>query len=247
MQFPIGVFGVAIATVTLPAVARYHARDELKEAGRTIEEALRLAFFLTVPCTVGLVVLAPQIIEVIYQHIRFTASDTANTAAALRAYAIGVSGYAGIKVLAPCFYALDRPRTPLNVSLLGIGINLVLNFTLIKVFCLGHVGLAVTTGTVALLNFLQLAAYLRRDVAFGTWRRWVAYLLAVTAAAAACGGMAWGVLQYVAWDGRGLIWRAAALGLAIGAGGTAYLGAALALRIEEVHRLAAAIRKRLGR
>ena len=245
MQFPIGVFGVAIATVTLPAVARHHAREELGEAGRTIEEALRLAFFLTVPCTFGLVVLAPQIIEVIYQHVRFTASDTANTAAALRAFAIGLSGYAGIKVLAPCFYALDRPRTPLNVSLLGIGINLVLNFTLVKILHLGHVGLAVTTGTVALLNFLQLAAYLRRDVTFGTWHRWVAYLLAVITAAAACGVVAWGVLQHIAWDGRGLIWRAVALGVSIGAGGAAYLGVALALRIEEVHRLAAAIRKRL--
>jgi putative peptidoglycan lipid II flippase len=172
MQFPIGVFGVAIATVTLPAVARHHARDDLVSFGRTVEESLRLAFFLTLPAAAGLFALAPDIIRVIYEHGQFLAVHTEKTAQALRAYTIGLAGYAGIKVLVPCFYALNKPRIPLNVSLLGIGVNLVLNILLVTVFNLQHVGLAMTTSVVALVNFLQLVVYMRKDIRFGEGLMW---------------------------------------------------------------------------
>ncbi len=244
MQFPIGVFGVAIATVTLPAVARHHARAELASVGKTIEEALRLAFFLTVPATVGLMVLAPDIIGLIYQHGKFTAWDTGQTAAALRVYAIGLSGYAAIKVLAPCFYALDRPRTPLMVSLAGIGLNLVMNLILVKVYHMGHVGLALTTGCLALVNFIQLAVYLRRDIAYGSAGMWLRYGGAIALAAVACGGAAWGAREVLGgYQHPGLIWEVVTLGLAIGAGGVAYLVAATMLGIDETRFLLAKLRR----
>jgi putative peptidoglycan lipid II flippase len=247
MQFPIGVFGVAIATVTLPAVARHHARAELSSVGKAVEESLRLAFFLTIPSTVGLMVLAPTIIEVIYQHHKFTAFSTVQTAAALQAYAIGLSGYAGIKVLAPCFYALDRPRTPLNVSVLGIGLNLVSNLILVKVLHWGHVGLAMTTGVLATLNFLQLAYYLRRQVVFGTLRRWGGLLLVLGTAGLACGVAAWTVQTWLIGVLHGFVGHVVMLVASIAAGGLAYLGVAFLLRVDEIHTLAKAVRRRLGR
>jgi putative peptidoglycan lipid II flippase len=243
MQFPIGVFGVAIATVTLPAVARHHAREELGAVGKTVEEALRLAFFLTLPATVGLMVLAPEIIGLIYQHGRFSAWDTACTAAALRVYAIGLSGYAAIKVLVPCFYALDRPRVPLMVSSAGMAINLVMNLILVKWCHLGHVGLALTTGCLALINFLQLALYLRRDIAYGDVRMWGRYAGAIGLAAAACGAAAWGVRAGLAQCGTGALWRGVTLFTSIGAGGLAYLVVALALRVNETHELFRLLRR----
>jgi putative peptidoglycan lipid II flippase len=244
MQFPIGVFGVAIATVTLPAVARHHARAELAAVGKTVEEALRLAFFLTIPATVGLMVLAPDIIGLIYQHGKFKAWDTVQTAAALRVYAIGLSGYAAIKVLQPCFYALDRPRTPLMVSLTGIGINLVMNLILVKVFNMGHVGLATTTGCLALVNFIQLAVYLRRDVAYGSAGMWLRYGGAIALSAVACGGAAWGVREVLGgYQHPGLIWEAFVLALAIGAGGVAYLVVTSILGIDETRFLVARLRR----
>ena len=233
MQFPIGVFGVAIATVTLPAVARHHARADLAAVGKTVEEALRLAFFLTAPATIGLMVLAPEIIGLVYQHGHFTAMDTARTAAALRVYAIGLSGYAAIKVLAPCFYALDRPRTPLMVSLVGIGINLVMNLVLVKVFHMGHVGLAATTGCLALINFIQLAVYLRRDVAYGHARGWLLYAGAIVLSTAACGGSAWGVISWLSGYGTGFLWRLCSLAAAIGVAGVAYVAVTFILRVNE--------------
>ena len=246
MQFPIGVFGVAIATVTLPAVALLHARKDRAAVGRTVEESLRLAFYLTVPATLGLVALAPDIIGVIYQRGEFTAADTGRTAAALRAYAIGLSGYAGLKVLQPCFYALDRPQTPLRVSLLGIGINLALCLAMVKAFHLGHVGLAASTGILALVNFVQLAAYLRRDVKYGGAKAWLGFMAAVGLAGLACGVAAWAVPVWIAGWGHGLAWRIATVILAVAAGGGAYLAVSMLLKVNESRAAIGLISRRLG-
>lgn len=245
MQFPIGIFGVAIATVTLPTIARLHARAEMVTIGKTIEESLRLAFFLTIPATVGLVVLAPDIIRVIYEHGKFHAGDTALTAGALRAYAMGLSGYAAIKVLTPCFYALDRRRTPLMVSLVGIGVNLVMNFTLIKVFHLGHVGLAASTGVLAIVNFLQLAVYLRRDVTCGSLAGWVRFFLTVSLPAVACGMTVYFLKHGLAGYGDDFPWLVAALGVEIAVGGIVFLGVSWLLRVDETHALAQALLRRV--
>lgn len=247
MQFPIGIFGVAIATVTLPAVARLHARGEMAEAGKTIEEALRLALFMTLPAAVGLAVLAPEIIKVIYQHGKFTADSTAATAAALRAYAVGLAAYAAIKVLTPCFYALDRRRTPLNVSLVGIGLCIILNFILVKGFHLGHVGLAATTGCLALLNVAQLAFYLKREVHFGAWRAWFRFGAIVGFSAAACGVTAWLLKNWLTRYTGNFTLLLLALLIEITVAGLVYFGLTLAFRIHETHYIVGVIQRKLAR
>lgn len=245
MQFPIGVFGVAIATVTLPAVARLHARSEMAAVGRTVEEALRLALFLTVPSTVGLVVLAPDIIRIIYEHGQFNAADTALTADALRAFSIGLCGYAAIKVMSPCFYALDRRRTPLMVSLKGIGICLVMNFLLVKGYHMGHVGLAATTGLIALLNSVQLVVYLRRDVDFGGIGRWFRFAIRIGVPALACGLALYFLKHWLAGFGQGFFWLVGALVAEIAVGGVVYIGLTWVFRVHETHDLAEMIRRKL--
>ncbi len=108
VQLPIGIFGVAIATVTLPAVARQHALDDLKAFGKTVEEALRFGFYLTLPASVGLAVVAEPVIQLIYEHGRFTHHATEQTALALQAYTIGLAGYSGIKILVPASTRCSR-------------------------------------------------------------------------------------------------------------------------------------------
>ena len=245
MQFPIGVFGVAIATVTLPAVARLHARAEMQAVGKTVEEALRLAFFLTIPSTVGLVVLAPDIIRVIYEHGHFNAADTMLTADALRAFSMGLCGYAAIKVMSPCFYALDRRRTPLMVSVVGIGICLAMNFLLVKGYHMGQVGLAATTGLVALLNSVQLAVYLRRDIDFGSLGRWFRFAVRVGVPAVACGLTLYFLKHWLSGLGQTFPWLAGALAVEIAAGGAVYIGLTWVFRIHETHDLADMIRRKL--
>ena len=233
MQFPIGVFGVAIATVTLPAVARHHARADLAAFGHTVEESLRLAFFLTIPAAVGLAVLAPRIIGVIYQRGNFTAQDTALTAAALQAYVIGLAGYAAIKILVPCFYALDKPRIPLQVSLFGIAVNVGCNFMLVKWFGMGHVGLAFSTAILATVNFLQLVVYLRKHIVFGSASRWAGYLGRVLCAAGLMGVASWYAADAAAGSAPGFSGRLASLVAGLAAGVAVYGVATVIFRIPE--------------
>ncbi|QSR87373.1 murein biosynthesis integral membrane protein MurJ [Candidatus Methylacidiphilum infernorum] len=190
MQLPIGVFGVAIATVTLPSVSRQDARRDHQAFGQTLESSLRLAFFFTLPSAVGLVFLSDQIIALIYQHGRFSSFDTLQTAYALKAYAVGLCGYAGIKVLTPCFSALNKPQVPLRVTLIGIAINLLSNIILVKIFSLGHVGLAATTSLVSLLNFTQLYLSITRSIKGGELKIGLFFLLKIIFSSVLCASSA---------------------------------------------------------
>jgi putative peptidoglycan lipid II flippase len=106
--------------------------------------------------------LARPIVGLIFEHGRFTSFDTAQTASALAAYSIGLAGYAAVRVLAPAFYALDDSRTPMLVSLGSIAVNYVMNAMLVD--RLGHVGLALSTSAVALVNFTLLLIFMRRKL-----------------------------------------------------------------------------------
>src|SRR5438132_9369043 len=123
MQFPIGVFGVAIATATLPAISRNAALKAHDDFRHTLAGSIRLAFLLTIPSAIGLIVLGRPIIALIYERGHFTTDDTMHTANALALYAVGLAGYSAIKILAPAFYALGDARKPMIVSLLSIGTN----------------------------------------------------------------------------------------------------------------------------
>jgi len=162
MQFPIGVFGIAVATATLPAIARSAGRGRLDEFRQTLTHSLTLTFLLCVPSAFGLVVLGRPIIALIFEHGKFTAFDTLQTADALAAYAVGLAGYAAVKVLSPAFYALKDARTPMFVSVGSIIVNYVMNSLLVQRY--GHVGLALSTSTVALVNFALLLVFMRRKI-----------------------------------------------------------------------------------
>ena len=247
MYLPIGLFGVSLATVTLPAVARSYARQELGAFGRTVKSSLRLTLFLSIPAAVGLMVLARPVIALIYQHGRFTAHDTAMTALALQAYAIGLAGYAAIRLLTPCFYALNLPRTPMRIVMIGIGVNLALNFLNMTLFHLGHAGLALAASSVILVNVSQLAFALSRQVDFGGAADWGGYLGRVLLASALCGGAAFGLWWLTDTYVHGFVLRALGLFVAIGGAVVVYAGAGYALRIGETQEAVALFQRRLLR
>jgi putative peptidoglycan lipid II flippase len=244
MQLPLGVFGVAIATVAGAGVARQAAARDLPAVRATIGSALRLVAFLNVPSAVGLVVLARPIISLIFEHGRFGPTDTAATADALVFYALGLYGYSAVKVFAPAFYALDEARVPVLGSVLGMVSNVALNVALYPV--LGFRGVALGTSLAALVNFAVLAlAWRRRHGRLGA-AGVGAQLARVALASAVLAGVAWaterGLAGLLAERGFG---RQLALGLLpVAAGGLAYLAAARALRIPELGELAASLRRR---
>ena len=195
MQFPIGVFGVAIATAALPQLSRESARADYDHFRRTMVHALTLVFVLCIPSAVGLAVLARPIIALIFEHGRFTSFDTMQTGNALAAYAIGLSGYAAVKVLSPAFYAFGDARTPMLISLGSIAVNYVMNSLLVVPF--GHVGLAVSTSSVALVNFLLLGFFMRRKLGRIGGRELGANGLRVAAASVPLALVAWAVNELV--------------------------------------------------
>jgi putative peptidoglycan lipid II flippase len=162
MQLPIGIFGVAVATVTLPALARAAIGGISADFGPTLAKGLRLVAFLVIPSTIGLAVLAEPIISVIYEHGNFTAQQRLETALALRAYGYGLVFYAALKVLQPAFYAIDKRWFPMLVSFLALGLNLGFNYLFVYVFHWGHESLALTTSITASVNFLLLFLAMRK-------------------------------------------------------------------------------------
>jgi putative peptidoglycan lipid II flippase len=153
MQLPLGMFGVALGTVTLPLVSRFAANHDLPGVRSTLAHGIRLAFLLTVPCAIGLICLARPIISLIFQRGKFDFDATVQTAAALQFYGIGLVAYSGIKVIAPAFYALNKRNLPMMVSFFSILTNYLLNQFFTFHLHFNHRGLALSTSLVALINF----------------------------------------------------------------------------------------------
>ncbi len=160
MQFPIGVFGVAIATASLPVISTHVSRNESEELKATLSSSLRMVFTVNLPASLGLIFLARPIIGLIYEHGRFTSADTFATSKALIFYSVGLFAYSAVKVLVPVFYALGRSRVPVIASVTSIAANIALNLLLVRPF--GYWGLAFGTSLTSILNFLLLFFWLRK-------------------------------------------------------------------------------------
>jgi putative peptidoglycan lipid II flippase len=161
LQLPIGVFGVAIGTVTSTRFADAAADGDERAMSEHVLHGLRLVAFLCVPATVGLRLLDREIIRLIYEHGHFTGEDTLATAAALDYFAIGLVAYASVKVLAPAFYAAGRTRVAVIASVIAVAGNVTSNLLLHPMY--GYRVLALGTALAAILNVSVLY------VAFDHW------------------------------------------------------------------------------
>lgn len=249
MQLPLGIFGVAIATVTLPVVAKLAATGDLRTFRETLGRAMRLAVFLTLPSAIGLALLAEPIISLIYQRGKFSAFEAARTAEALQFYAIGLLGYSCIKVLAPSFYSLDRRWIPMLVSFGAIGLNIVLNYLLIFQAGLGHRGLALSTSLSATANFLCLFWLMHRAAGGLEGRAFVRSLAACALAALGMVGVVW-LFQYLGSPGLRaphLLTRITVLGGLIAAAGGVYFALCALLQVGEIREFVQLLRRRLRR
>jgi len=249
MQLPLGLFGVALGTVTLPLLSRLVVGGHMLAFRTELARALRLMFLLTVPSTIGLMMLADPIISVLYQHGKFDAHEAAAAGGALRFYAIGLAGYAALKVLVNAFYALDRRKTPMFVSFFAVILNLVFNWIFTFQLHWGHLGLAFSTGCVATCNFLVLYVLMYRELGGLELPRMLVLLgkagLAGAALAAVCVAANHGWLSN--WATQSFLRKAGALFATMAAAGLAFGICAAMLRIEEVDELLLTIRRRLKR
>jgi len=193
MYLPIGLFGVSIGAAATPAISRMVAEKNLGRIRSTLANGLGLMFFLNVPATVGLMVLAQPIIAAIFQRGRFTPEDTLATAAALQLYAIGLIGYSVVRIISPTFYALGRSRVPVMVSAGSVIVNVVFSVTLVKL--MGYRGLALGTSITALVNASVQLFLLRREIQGLNGSQIASSFLRVVIASGVMGVVTWGVHQ----------------------------------------------------
>ena len=166
------------------------AEGRMDEFRETLSHSLAMVFLITVPSSVGLVVLGKSIIGGIYQGGAFKLFDTEQTAVALSCYAIGLTGYAGIKIINPAFYALGDSRTPMLVSLGSILVNFAAANILIRGVGMGHAGLALSTSSVALFGFLVQFAVLRARISGVHGRFLMSQIARIAVASMVMGGVA---------------------------------------------------------
>jgi putative peptidoglycan lipid II flippase len=230
---PLGMFGVALATVTMTSVSEAAAAGDRGELARRASDGVRAGWMLTSASTVGLFALALPIVELLYRHGKTTPEDAYAIAACLQMYVVGLVPYSLVKILAPSFYAVDRPRIPLLASACGVAVNIIFNALTYRE--LGAPGIALGTALGATVNVAVLRFVFGRVVAplpaEGRLRNFMALLVAnVLLGALAFGGalgIAW-VVEQIAWSG--LAWKlllAALLVVVIVPAGFAY---ALVLR-----------------
>ncbi|MDN3517449.1 murein biosynthesis integral membrane protein MurJ [Aquisalimonas lutea] len=215
MEFPLGVFGVALGTVILPRLSGEHAARTPEQFSRTLDWALRWAMLIAVPATVGLVVMAGPILATLFQHGAFTPSDVRAASLSVIAYALGLHGFILVKVLSPGYFARQDMRTPVQCAAASMVCNMVLSTTAVWLLIgtgVGHAALALATGIAASINAALLFAGLRRRGIYTPGAGWWALLARIGAAAGIMGGVLWfAVADLPAWIDGTVPERAGAL------------------------------------
>ena len=247
MHLPIGVFGVAISTVALPNLAKLVAAGNMEAYRRSFSYALRLMFLLTVPASIGLMVLAEPICRLIFEGGQANPLDTQQTAGALFYYAFGLCGFSAVKIATDGFYTFNDTRTPAAISLCTVGLNILLNYLFIYRFGFDHRSLALSTSCTITLNFLALLFLLRGKAGglglSGIW----SLLVKLAFASAIMGGVCWwGYTQIEGWLGvESIIARLIGVFVPIGLGVVVLVAGAKLMRIRELDQLLGAIARRL--
>ena len=248
-QLPLGLFGVAVATVTLPMLSRL-ATEGMSPAFRSaLAKGLRLVLFLTLPCAVGLTVLSQEIISVIFEHGKFNAVDVQNTAAPLQAYAIGLIFYAAIKVLQPAFYTINRRFIPMMVSLGVIVFTATVNSITVFVFHWDHTALAWATAVGLSLNFLTLYLYMRKFASgletVSLVQALIKLIAGIVAMSAVCLVAKYSLMAD--WTHLSFMLRCAGLGVSIIVAAAAYFAVTKKLKVEEAGEFLSLLGRRFGK
>ena len=267
MEFPMGIFGVSVATYALPAMARFVAENKMPEYKVALFTGLRMNFFLTIPSAVGLIVLAEPIVRLLFERGRFDASATANAAFALQFLALGLVAYSTVNILARAFYALHDTKTPMKISAVAMILNIPLTIWLMNLpipfgshthtgtegyglrdtyyTTLGVGGIALANTVSSAFNAFVLLAVLRKRV--GSFDGWRLILSAIKICVATALMAIVAYMSHLGLDGRfghdtfgtRVITTLIPIALAV----AAYFAAAAVLKVEEIHAIRSTLRR----
>ncbi len=230
VEFPMGVFSIALATVILPGLSSHHAEKSPEKFNATLDWALRLTLTIVTPAAVGLLMLSFPLIATIFGYGAFNDRDVLMCSYALMAYSLGLIGFSLVKVLAPGYFARQDTKTPVKVGLIALAINMTFNIAVVvpaflSGFAIPHVLLAVSTGLSALVNAALLFRGLRHDGIYQPTAAWRRLLPQIGLASVAMAGFLWWVSgDWSAWTDWPATQRALWLTVSVVGGAVVYFG-----------------------
>lgn len=233
-ELPLGVFGIAIATVILPSLSRKHAEKSSQQFMHTLDWAMRMVLLIGVPAALALILLAEPLLTTLFQYGQMTPHDVQMSALSLRAYAFGLVAFMMIKILAPGFFARQDTSTPVRIAMFAMVANMVMNLMLI--WPLAHAGLALATSLSAFMNAGLLLRGLMRAGVYHWQPGWGVFLGRLVAA---CGAL-WLVLEWLVrpeseWLRVGVMQRAHWMLVLVGCGVAVYSAVLVALGLRLRH------------
>jgi putative peptidoglycan lipid II flippase len=230
MEFPLGVFSIALATVILPRLSAQHAEQSMERFTQTLDWSLRLVLIVVTPAAVALFVIAGPLTATIFGYGEFGAHDIQMATYALMAYSWGLLGFSLVKVLAPGYFARQDTRTPVKVGLIALGVNMGINVAVVLPahfagFPIPHVLLATSTCISAAVNTFLLWRGLRREGVYRPGPDWWRLLGQIGFASLAMGALLWWLAGDLGgWIAAGALERAGRLTVCVVAGAAAYFG-----------------------
>ena len=236
-ELVLGGYAIAVATAIMPMMSHQAAAGDHEGMKKTFLFALRIVSFITIPATVGLVILREPIVQVLFQHGRFVAESTRLTARALLYYSLGLPAFAAVKLIVPAFYSTQDTRTPVRVAVLAMLANVLLNVIFLFYFFakLKNGGPALASALAGYFNVFALFVIFRlRFGRLGT-REVAASLGKIVASASVMGVVCWSTLKYSQFDSiEHFIPRLLVFIALIGSATLTYLGLAWAFRCDEI-------------
>jgi putative peptidoglycan lipid II flippase len=226
MQLPLALFGVAVASVALPALSRSMAKENMQEYKNTLTFSLRSANFLIIPATVGLIVIGHPIVQLLFQHGHFTPHDTDLTYMGLVGFTLGLPAYSGTKILASAFFAFKDTFTPMRAALWAMVVNVGLDITLMWKFGVG--GLSFATSASAWMNMMVLFFLLRNKVGIIGGKDVVISGAKITGASCLMSAAAWWLVYHL----PGPLFIRVMAAILVGCG--VFLGLAILMKLEEL-------------
>ncbi len=237
MQFPLGVFAIAMGTVLLPTISHHAARREMEEAKRTLSFALRSVFFIILPSTAGLTVLAKPIVQLLFERGEFDVVSTARTSFTLICYTVGLFAYSGQKLVVTGFYSLQDTKTPMKIGVVALILNIV--FNLILMGPLKEGGLALATSISGVFNFLALMYIFQKRVGDFRMGEILTSSARILGASLGMGVSVWFLYPKIYGGAAGdeLVRLLAGVFGSIGLSVGIYLGLCLLFRVPELHEV----------
>ena len=258
MQFPIGLFGVAIGTASVPVLSRMASEGRIQDFRDTLSSSINLVFLMTLPSACGLIVLGQPIIRLIYEGGKFDATATYMTALALGGYSLGLTGYAAIKVLSPAFYAMNDAKTPMMIAVASIAVNAIASYFFREWLShygvseatpqgYGHAGVALATSVVALVNFFALTFFMRKRIARLNGREVFSSFMRIAAASAVMSAVCYFSYRFLlaSMPEKGFTVKAMQALVPIALGGITFVVAAKLFGVTELEKLYNSLMRKL--